>query len=166
MTTIAETQRIIIREFIPAELETYLNHFIGEEFLRSIPKRTHEQRINIFNTALSKYPESKTTGIWGMFSKVDDAFIGSCLLRQFEDNPAILELGYSIEQKLWGRGFASEMAAAMVAHAFADATITEMVAITSLPNIASQRVLEKTGLVRAANIIREDEELACFKLPR
>jgi ribosomal-protein-alanine N-acetyltransferase len=166
MTTITQTQRIIIREFILDELDIYLNHFAGEEFLRYIPKRTREQRINIFNTAINNYSESKTTGIWGMFNKVDGSFIGSCLLRPFEDNPSILELGYSIEQHLWGQGFASEMAAGMVAHAFAKNTIIEVVAITSLPNIASQRVLEKAGLLRADNVTRDKEELACFRLPR
>jgi ribosomal-protein-alanine N-acetyltransferase len=166
MTTITHTPRIIIREFVPDELEIYLNHFKGEEFLRYIPKRTREQRVNIFNTALSKYPESKTTGIWGMFSKVNGAFIGSCLLRPFEDNLAMLELGYSIEQALWGNGFAGEMAVAMVSHAFNDKTINEIVALTSLPNIASQRVLEKAGLKRVGNLTRDDEELAYFRLPR
>jgi ribosomal-protein-alanine N-acetyltransferase len=166
MTTITETRRIIIREFIPDELEIYLNHFVGEEFLRYIPKRTREQRINIFNTAISKYTGSKTMGIWGMFSKADGAFLGSCLLRPFEENPIILELGYSIEQNLWGQGFASEMAAAMIAHAFADKNIAEIIAVTSFPNIASQRVLEKAGLIRAANLTRDNEELACFRLPR
>jgi ribosomal-protein-alanine N-acetyltransferase len=166
MTTITETPRIVIREFVPDELETYLNHFAGEEFLRYIPKRTRQERINIFNTALSKYPESKTMGIWGMFGKTNNAFIGSCLLRPFDDNPAVLELGYSIEQNLWGQGYASEMAAAMAAHAFTDESIEAVTAITSLPNIASQRVLEKAGFKRAANITRYGEELACFRLPR
>jgi ribosomal-protein-alanine N-acetyltransferase len=166
MTTITETQRIIIREFIPDELETYLNHFVGEEFLRYIPKRTREERINTFNTAISKYPESKTMGIWGMFSKADGSFIGSCLLRPFEDNLTILELGYSIEQNLWGQGYASEMAEAMITHAFADKSIAEIIAVISFPNVASQRVLEKAGMIRADNLTRGDEELACFRLPR
>ena len=166
MTTIIETKRITIREFIPDELDTYLNHFVGEDLLRYIPKRTLEERTSIFKTALSKYPESKATGIWGIFSKTDGTFIGSCLLRPFDDQLAVLELGYSIEQNLWSKGFASEMAAAMVTHAFANESITEVVALTSLPNVASQRVLDKAGLKRAFNLTRNDEELACFRFPR
>ncbi len=166
MATITQTPRITIREFLPEELETYLTHFVGEEFLRYIPKRTRDERINIFHTALSKYPESKTRGIWGMFDVKDGSFIGSCLLRPFNDDNSILELGYSIEQKLWGMGYASEMAAGMVRHALADDNIKQIVAFTSLPNIASQKVLEKAGLARAANQTRDGEELAFFTLLR
>jgi ribosomal-protein-alanine N-acetyltransferase len=166
MTIITQTSRLIIREFGGTELETFLNHFVGEEFLRYIPKRTREQRITIFNTALEKYSESKTKGIWGIFSKADGAFVGSCLLRPFDNLPEVLELGYSIEQKLWGLGYATEMAAAMVAHAFTDNNIEEVRALTSIPNIASQRVLEKAGLKRGEDLSRDGEELACFRLSR
>jgi ribosomal-protein-alanine N-acetyltransferase len=166
MAIITQTTRITIREFLLEELDTYLAHFNDEQLLLYIPKRTREQRINIFNTALSKYHESKTVGIWGMFNKADGTFIGSCLLRPYNDNLTILELGYSIERPLWGQGIASEMAGAMVAHAFADDSIAEIIAMTSLPNIASQRVLEKAGFKRIANQTREGEELACFSLSR
>ncbi|MFD2145847.1 GNAT family N-acetyltransferase [Mucilaginibacter antarcticus] len=166
MTIIAQTPKITIREFLPEEMETYLAHFNDEQLLLYIPKRSRQQRIDIFTTALSKYAESKTNGIWGMFNSADGAFIGSCLLRPFNDNPAVLELGYSIERQLWGQGIASEMARAMVAHAFADDSINEIIAMTSLPNTASQRVLEKAGLKRVENQTRDGEELACFRLSR
>jgi ribosomal-protein-alanine N-acetyltransferase len=166
MAVITQTERLIIREFLSEELEIYLNHFIDERVLQYIPKRSRDERIGIFNKALLQYADSKTQGIWGIFSKADDSFMGSCLLRQFADEPDAIELGYSLNHEHWGKGIASEMATAMVSHCFTDAEVTEIVAVTELENIGSQRVLENAGMKRVDNLIRNDEELAYFRLPR
>jgi ribosomal-protein-alanine N-acetyltransferase len=166
MAIITETGRLIIREFLPEELEIYLNHFIDERVLQYIPKRSRDERISIFNKALQQYADSKTKGIWGIFSKADDSFMGSCLLRQFADEPDVIELGYSLNHEHWGKGIASEMATAMVTHCFTDTVVTKIVAVTELENTGSQRVLETAGLERVDNLIRNGEELAYFRLPR
>jgi ribosomal-protein-alanine N-acetyltransferase len=166
MHIIAQTPRLIIREFLPEEQETYLHHFTDEEVCLYLPKRTTDERINIFQTALANYENSKLTGIWGMFNKGTGEFIGSCLLRLFNGDPKILEVGYSMDKKYWGQGIGTEMTEAMVAHSFSDADIDEVVAVTVLENIGSQRVLEKAGLLRADNFFRDGLELAFFRKPR
>ncbi|MDB5159370.1 MAG: anhydro-N-acetylmuramic acid kinase [Mucilaginibacter sp.] len=166
MSLIAQTPRVTIREFLTEELETYLNHFIDEQVTLHIPKRSKEERIIIFNNALSQYPVTKKTGIWGIFDRNTDDFIGSCLLRPFDDKAGILELGYSLEQKYWGRGIATEMVIAVVAHGFADTTTPEIVAVTTLNNKGSQRVLEKAGFKQGDNLMRNGEELTFFRTCR
>jgi ribosomal-protein-alanine N-acetyltransferase len=166
MAIITQTERLIIREFLPEELETYLSHFIDERVLQYIPKRTTDERISIFNNALKQYEITKAKGIWGIFSKADGSFMGSCLLRQFADDAGVVELGYSLNHEYWGKGIASEMATGMVTYCFTDNSTTAIVAVTELENIGSQRVLEKAGLQRLANILRNDLELAYFRLPR
>ncbi|MES2377894.1 MAG: GNAT family N-acetyltransferase [Bacteroidota bacterium] len=166
MATITQTERLNIREFLPEELDTYLNHFIDERVLQFIPKRSTDERITIFNNALKQYEIIKTKGIWGIFSKADGSFMGSCLLRDFELQPGAVELGYSLDHKHWGKGIASEMATAIIEHGFTDANVKEIVAVTELENTGSQRVLEKAGLTRVDNLIRNSEELAYFRLPR
>ena len=165
MSIIVETPRLIIREFLAEELETYLNHFKDEEVCLYLPKRTPDERIKIFMIAIANYTTNKQSGIWGMFNKADGDFIGSCLLRPF-DEPGKIELGYSMDKRYWGQGIGTEMAIAMVSHGFTDATINEIVAVTVPENIASQRVLEKAGLVRSGNLVRNGEELAYFRKAR
>ncbi|WP_157682327.1 GNAT family N-acetyltransferase [Mucilaginibacter mallensis] len=165
MHTILETPRLIIREFLPDEQDIYLNHFTDEEVCRHIPKRTTDERIKIFLIATVNYQTNKKLGIWGMFNKANGVFIGSCLLRLF-DEPDKIELGYSMERKYWGQGIATEMAEALIEYAFTDADVNEVVAVTTLENIASQRVLEKAGLVRTDNVMRNEEELAFFRKSR
>jgi [ribosomal protein S5]-alanine N-acetyltransferase len=166
MQTIIQTPRVTIREFSAEEEDTYLNHFTDELVIQYIPKRSRDERINIFRKALEQYSTSKTAGIWGMFDKNNDDFIGSCLLRPFDNNTKVMELGYSLERKYWGMGIATEMAAAMISLGFSDQNVSEIIAVTDLENTGSQRVLEKAGLKQVDNLIRGGEELACFRLSR
>jgi len=163
MTIIAQTPRLIIREFLPEEETIYLEHFTDEEVCLYLPKRTTEERINIFHTALANYSSNKQLGIWGMFNKTNGEFIGSCLLRFFNNETDVVEVGYSLERKYWGQGIGTEMTEAMIAHAFENAHTVEVVGVTVLENIASQRVLEKAGLTRTDNLLRDGLELACFR---
>src|SRR5260221_11151212 len=164
MNIIAETSRIIVREFLLEEQDIYLNHFNDEMVTQSITKRSREERIGIFRKALEQYPINKKLGIWGMFNKADGDFIGSCLLRPFNAEPGKVELGYSMDRKYWGMGIATEMANAMVIHSLSDPNTSEIVALTDLENIGSQRVLEKSGFKRMDNFLKDGEELAYFKI--
>ncbi len=167
MSLIVQTNRLIIREYETHELETYLNHFTDEEVARYIPKRSQEERITIFDNALNRYKTTKAHGIWGMFSNADEEFIGGCLLRPFHDDPSLFEIGYSLNRKYWGQGLATEMVKALANYGFATPNITAIVACAEIPNIASQRVLEKAGFKREENIFEEDGlELTFFRLSR
>jgi len=105
MNIVTQTPRIIVREFLPEEENTYLNHFNDEIVLLYIPKRSREERIGIFHKALEQYVVDKQSGIWGIFNKADGGFMGSCLLRPFNNEPGKLELGYSLDRKHWGRRY-------------------------------------------------------------
>jgi ribosomal-protein-alanine N-acetyltransferase len=164
MSIVAQTPRIIIREFLPDEENIYLNHFTDELVTRYLPVRSREERINFFRKALEQYAINKKAGTWSIFNKADGEFIGSCLLRPFNTEPGIVELGYSMERKYWGMGIGTEMATAMVAHGFTDPTTLQIVAVTTLENVGSQRVLEKAGLKRMDNFVRDGIELAYFKI--
>ena len=166
MYIIAETPRLIIREFLPTEEETYLNHFNDEEVCLHLPKRTRDERIKIFFVALANYTDNKQSGIWGMFDKTNGSFIGSCLLRPYNNEPDKLEIGYSMDKIYWGKGIGTEMAIAMVEHGFANPNIKAIIGVTTFENVASQKVLENAGLTQVDNVIREGLELACFRLER
>ncbi|NIJ09951.1 RimJ/RimL family protein N-acetyltransferase [Saccharomonospora amisosensis] len=57
-----------------------------------------------------------------------------------------IELGYRLRRAVWGRGYATEGARALVHHAFAALGVERLVATTMTVNTASRRVLEKAGL--------------------
>ena len=59
-----------------------------------------------------------------------------------------IELGYLLARKFWGKGLATEAAEACLNYGFGKLGFREIIALTDLENIASQRVLNKIGFVR------------------
>lgn len=57
-----------------------------------------------------------------------------------------VEIGVSILPMFEGRGFATEVVKALVSHAFTDARVLKVIAHTTPGNLASRRVIEKSGL--------------------
>jgi RimJ/RimL family protein N-acetyltransferase len=71
---------------------------------------------------------------------------------QFEEaggRPGERELGYRLHPDTWGRGYATEGAAALLRDAFARPGITRVYAHSLLDNPASIRVMEKIGMTYA-----------------
>jgi ribosomal-protein-alanine N-acetyltransferase len=60
-----------------------------------------------------------------------------------------VEIGYAIEDRVQGHGFASEAVRGMSDFALAALGLPEVLGIVAADNLSSQRVLEKAGFVRA-----------------
>lgn len=166
MKIIAQTPRFVIRDFKPEDEEIYLSLFDDEQVTLHLPKRTPPENQQMFRDALKDYAEGKVLGRWGLFNNGENEFIGLCLLRNFNNENGRIELGYVLSQKFWGRGIAGEMAQIMITYALMHTDAQEIVAVTTLENIASQRVLEKAGLKRMDNFVRDRLELAFFRMSR
>ena len=165
MHIITQTQRLTIREFLPGELETYLDHLTNPQVSIYISQRSRAERAAIFNDAILKYADTRSEGIWGVFD-ANNEFVGSCLLRPYIGETEVLELGYSFEPQYWGQGIATEIVQAIAAYGLANNDIKAIIACTALPNMASQRVLLKTGFKQEVNSTVYGVELAFFRLPR
>ena len=167
MHIIAQTPRFVIRNFKPEEEDTYMTLFDDERVTVHLPKRTRKLNIEIFRKGLGDYAANKVLGRWGIFNNVDGDFIGLCLLRNFNDiYDGKVEVGYVLCQKYWGKGIASEVATILVGYGLTHTDAKEIVAVTTLGNTPSQKVLENAGLIRMPNLVRDREELAYFSLKR
>lgn len=67
-------------------------------------------------------------------------------------DPAEIELGYRLKRPAWGKGLATEGAAALVARALAEPSTAALVAVALTANRGSTRVMEKVGLVRVREV--------------
>jgi len=166
MRTIARTSRFIIREFKADEEDTYLSLFDDEEVTVHLPKRTKDEHRRLFKETLQEYEEKSLCGRWGMFTSDNTDCIGMCLLRHFEGSKDIMELGYVLHKKYWGRSIGTEMAHIMIDHAFKQTAARQVVAVTTFGNLGSQKVLEKAGFKRMDNYVRGGEEAAFFCIER
>lgn len=98
-------------------------------------------------------PRGGEKGIWSAQEKASSAFVGWFSLRARGGDSA--ELGYRLRRAMWGRGYASEGAAALVEAGLSRFGYTRIVASTMAVNQASRRVLEKAGLVHVGTFYVE-----------
>lgn len=166
MHAIAQTPRFVIRNFKPEEESQFMSLFDDEQVTLHLPKRSRKENLGIFKKMLNDYTENKSLGRWGIFNNSDGDFIGMCLLRKYDGEDGKIELGYVLLRKFWGKGIASEMALIMIGYGFTHTDAKEIVAVTTLDNKSSQKVLEKAGLKRMDNFKRDGEELTYFSLTK
>lgn len=166
MPLFIQTPRFVIRDFKLEEQDLFIDIFDDERVITHLPKRSRKELTDLFQWALKDYASGSPLGRWGIFNNGDGDFIGFCLLRIYDTDPGKIELGYALHQKYWGKGIASDMAQIMVAQGFMHTNASELVAVTTLGNIGSQKVLLKAGMTRMDNFVRDGEELAFFRMER
>ncbi len=77
-----------------------------------------------------------------------------------------MEIGYRFARAAWGRGLATEAAAAAPDHGFRMLALDPIVAVSHPDNTASHQVLHKIGLRRAGTEWHYGLELPFFELSR
>lgn len=93
-------------------------------------------------------------GWWALVSNEDRAIVGNALLKP-DPSTGDLEIGWHLAKRAQGRGYATEAARALIAHAFGALGITTRIVATIVPdNAPSRRVAEKLGMRREGTVTK------------
>jgi len=85
--------------------------------------------------------------LWPVVERATGQVIGNCGLTEKEvDGKQEIELVYVFATSAWGKGFATEAAAAIRDHAFRHLAVPGLIALIDPENAASARVAEKVGM--------------------
>jgi RimJ/RimL family protein N-acetyltransferase len=107
---------------------------------------------------------------WVVVRKSDDELIGMLELR-IEKFHA--DLGYGIVREYWGNGYATEITKSVIEWAMRQESIFRVWATCDVENLASARVLEKSGMQREGilrrfiihpNISNEPRDSYCYSI--
>ena len=151
MDIFLETERLILRRFTMDDID-HLVALDGEpEVMRFInggrPTPRHEIETDVLPWWLGYYERSERYGFWAAIEKASGEFLGWFHFRPREDDPPDEpELGYRLRRSAWGKGYGTEGSRALINKGFADIGVQRVVASTMAVNIASRRVMEKSGL--------------------
>lgn len=106
-------------------------------------------------------------GRWVFCEKASKQIVGYCGLRRRQiGERAEIDIGYSVLPEHWGKGFATEMARAVLALGFDKLRFTEIVGIALPGNLPSRRVLEKIGLRYEREAVLEGMAFAVYRISR
>jgi [ribosomal protein S5]-alanine N-acetyltransferase len=93
-------------------------------------------------------------GMWMLRDATTSAVIGRAILRHLDvEGVDEIEVGYGFMPEYWGKGLATEIARECVRIGHQQLHLRSMVAITTPPNLASQRVMQKAGLAYERDIV-------------
>jgi [ribosomal protein S5]-alanine N-acetyltransferase len=158
MAIILQTERLIVRTWSPDDAEAGFRIWSDPEVMRYVgtgqPNATIEETQAWINR-MSAHHELHGFGFWAVVEKKSSQLIGSCGMGYQRDGGLPIEFGYTLARSQWGRGFATEAAAACLRYAFESLRLPELSASVDSRNVASQRVLEKIGFA-----FQREEQLA------
>lgn len=172
MKICAETERFILREILPTDLEGLYELDSDPEvhqYLGNKPVSDRKQIIDVITFIRQQYKDNGI-GRWAIIDKKTNAFIGWTGLKFVTDltNNHInyYDLGYRIIRKYWGQGIATETAIAALDYAFTTLNVEEVFAAANCKNIGSNKILQKIGLSIIETFCYEDIECYWYKIDK
>jgi len=148
MKIILKTKRLILREFVPEDLNEYAKLDSDPDVMKYISNgktRTFQEIQSDLERIIKYNSENEGFGLWAVIEKNNKKFIGWFCLKHLDKTDEI-EVGYRLIREFWGKGFASEGTKALIEYGFQIFKLKRIVAVADPENKASLRVLEKAGL--------------------
>lgn len=145
---IFETERLRVRQFVPADADDFYRIQGDPEIMRYIRKPKSRRESNRFlKENIELYAANPLHGRWAVVDRQDPTvFIGSMAVISW-DQPDRIQIGYVLLAEYWGRGYATELVKTGKRYAFEKAGVSLLYGVTETPNTASQQVLLKNGFV-------------------
>ena len=159
---ILETDRLVMTPLIEEDVDIMTQLLCNADVMRFVtdaPKAKENVTRDMKNAV--RRGAGGRVGIWCIREKETGGKVGDAVLMPVpieHDHyqwhsvvpevypPAQIEVGYLFLPSVWGRGYATEACARLLAFAFEETTLDEIVATTDPENAKSQNVLRKCGL--------------------
>ena len=139
------TERLHLRPFTPADREAIHAIYSDPDVMRHVGHGAHRTTAETA-AALRVYGEvleRRGYSFLAVTERAGGALVGDGGLHPLGDD---IELGYTLARSVWGRGYATELGRALLAHAFDVLDAPRVVAQVEPANAASRHVLEKLGM--------------------
>lgn len=144
-----ETPRLILRPWRDEDLEPWFamnsDPRVMEFFVQPYTRDEAERTMAL----MRRYLERDGYGWWVLERKDDALFAGVIALQDVPFTapftPAT-EVGWRLTHACWGSGYATEGARGALDFAFNERKLHEVVAMTAVVNVRSQRVMQRLGM--------------------
>ena len=147
--TVLRTPRLFLRDFQRDDLDDLFAMDGDDRVMRHIgtglPGRTREECEVALDRMIARAASQPGYGLLHATRRDGSGFVGGCGIFPLPGT-SDFEIAYRLPHACWGRGYATEMARAVLEHGFVTLGLTRIVGVTFPENVASQRVLEKIGM--------------------
>ncbi|MBP6017307.1 MAG: GNAT family N-acetyltransferase [Candidatus Promineofilum sp.] len=152
---ILETDRLLLRRFVPDDLDALYALYRDPEMRRYFPPEgvsvdrtlTYEETKEELEWFLNGHPRHPELGLWATIHKATGTFIGRCgLLPWTIDGQDEVEIAYMIAKAYWRQGLGTEAARGIRDYAFGQLGLTRLICLIDPENAASIGVAEGIGM--------------------
>lgn len=143
------TERLLLRRWRPTDVEPYAALCADPEVMRYLGGPMSRADVERQVARFTAHWERHGFGLWAAELRADGAFLGYVGLARPDFLPEVLpavEVGFRLARPYWGRGLATEGAAASLRRAFTDLGLDRVISVRHVDNDASGRVVDKLGL--------------------
>ena len=144
-----ETSRLILRSWKNSDLKPFYALNSNADVMRYFPSCLTQPQSDALAKKFQSIIDIQGWGFWPVELKQTGEFIGFIGLHQqpnqFTFSPCT-EIGWRLEQKFWGKAFATEAAIACLDFAFDSLHLNEVVAFTAQQNSKSQALMQRLGM--------------------
>ena len=148
-----ETERLILRAYTMKDLPDLHAIVSQEEVMKNLPEgvMSLEQTEKGLRWIIECYgkntPEKIAKFSVGVVERDTGKLMGWCGLGPLKFDESEIEIYYGLSRPCWGRGIATEAVKALLHYGFQTIGVDKIVAIVKPGNTASQKVIEKLGLI-------------------
>jgi RimJ/RimL family protein N-acetyltransferase len=146
------TPRLILRPFRDTDLAPFAEQNADPHTMRFLAGVLTRAESDAYAARAIRHMAEHGFGKWAVEVPGIAPFIGAVGLQhvRFEASftPAV-EVAWRLHPRYWGQGYATEAARAAMRDGFDRVGLAEIVAMTALGNIASQRVMRRLGMLRS-----------------
>jgi RimJ/RimL family protein N-acetyltransferase len=151
-----ETERMLFRRFADDDVDRLFDLHNDPEVMRFLTGGEPISRAEIERDYRERFAGD---GYWAAVERTTGEFLGWFAMHPTPDrNADEFELGYRLRREIWGNGFATEGSRTLIRKGFAEMGARRIWAQTMAVNLASRRVMEKSGqtLVRTFHLDFDD----------
>ena len=147
------TARLLLRPFEPADVAAYAVIRAKPGVMRFMPggaarTATAQQDAERLVSLFASLWDEVGYGPWAAVDRASGALLGHVGLRLLPELGGETEVLYMLDSAVWGRGLATEGAAAARDYGFGALGLSHLIGLALPDNTASLRVLERIGMRR------------------
>lgn len=149
--TVLQTDRLLLRPWRDADRDAFAAMSADPQVMEFFPAELmrRDECDAFVDRAEQGLAERGGWGWWALEERASAAFVGVAGLApvRFEAHftPAV-EIGWRLARAAWGKGYATEAAAASVARGFGELGLDEVVALAHPANERSRAVMRRLGM--------------------
>lgn len=144
-----ETKRLQLRDWKDTDLDPFRRLNADNKVMTYFPKSLSSKETNAFYKSIFAEIRERGFGLYAVEEKKNKEFIGFIGFHEatFEaDFTPCIEIGWRLKKEAWGKGYASEGAAACMEYGFIELGFRNVYSFTADVNQPSKNVMRKIGM--------------------